>query len=285
MQLNPRALTAVALLHASLALRPPHHAAPRVGGRAPDAALRATVFSDDDASDFLDDEDYDDYDYLEEEEETCVSIKFVTGNAMKLREVEAILKSTGLPLPLEQLSLDLDEIQGEPEAIAAEKCRRAAEAVGGPAMVDDTSLCLEAIGGMPGPYIKWFGKVPLPRLLDGFESKRAYAQSSIAFSPGPRAVPLVFSGRVHGEIVEPRGGAGFGWDACFLPDGSSETFAEMSAAAKNSLSHRSLALKELSAHLKEDRALLIRLCAEFEGEAQPPEDRTSFGLGFSSNLG
>ena len=83
-----------------------------------------------------------------------VTIKFVTGNAMKLREVEEILGMNGLPLPLEMIDIDLDELQeSQPEKIAAAKARLAAEACGGPAIVDDTSLCLNAIGGMPGPYI------------------------------------------------------------------------------------------------------------------------------------
>ena len=89
------------------------------------------------------------------DKDECVTIKFVTGNAMKLREVEEILGMNGLPLPLEMIDIDLDELQeSQPEKIAAAKARLAAEACGGPAIVDDTSLCLNAIGGMPGPYIK-----------------------------------------------------------------------------------------------------------------------------------
>ena len=103
----------------------------------------------------------------DEDHDECVTIKFVTGNAMKLREVEEILGMNGLPLPLEMIDIDLDELQeSQPEKIAAAKARLAAEACGGPAIVDDTSLCLNAIGGMPGPYIKWFqqSKVELHRL-------------------------------------------------------------------------------------------------------------------------
>ena len=122
----------------------------------------------------------------------CLSIKFVTGNAMKLREVEAILSQNGLPRPLEQCDLDLDEYQGVAEDIAAAKCRLAAEATGGAAMIDDTSLCLEALGGMPGPYIKWFSHVDLPRVLEGYECKRAYAQSCVAFSVGPGVPHPIF---------------------------------------------------------------------------------------------
>ena len=53
--------------------------------------------------------------------------------------------------------LDLDELQSDiPEKIAAAKCRLAARVVGGPVLVDDTSLCFSALGGLPGPYIKWY---------------------------------------------------------------------------------------------------------------------------------
>ncbi|KAH8069294.1 NADH pyrophosphatase [Aureococcus anophagefferens] len=130
---------------------------------------------------------------------------------------------------------------------------------------------------MPGPYIKWFSHVDLPRVLEGYECKRAYAQSCVAFSVGPGSVPLVFTGRAHGVIVDaPRGDAGFGWDACFKPDGHDATFAEMDAATKNGISHRSRALEQLSNYLKGDADLLVALCAERVMEAQEPEDRFFF---------
>ena len=215
----------------------------------------------------------------DEDHDECVTIKFVTGNAMKLREVEEILGMNGLPLPLEMIDIDLDELQeAKPEKIAAAKARLAAEACGGPAIVDDTSLCLNAIGGMPGPYIKWFqqSKVELHRLLKDYDDKSAFAQSCIAFSPGPGAVPLVFSGRCHGTIVSPRGGSGFGWDAVFQPDDHTETFAEMSGAAKNAISHRSRALALLAQHLKGDRDLLVDLCLEYVTDPIFLEDRVHY---------
>jgi hypothetical protein len=90
-------------------------------------------------------------------------------------------------------------------------------------------------------------------------------------------VPLVFTGRVHGVIVDaPRGDAGFGWDACFKPDGHDATFAEMDAATKNGISHRSRALEQLSNYLKGDADLLVALCAERVDEPQEPEDRFFF---------
>lgn len=56
-------------------------------------------------------------------------------------------------------------------------------------MVEDTGLCFNALGGLPGPYIKWFldgtGHDGLNALLGGFEDKSAYAQCVFAFCAGP----------------------------------------------------------------------------------------------------
>lgn len=65
--------------------------------------------------------------------------------------------------------------------------------VGGAVMVEDTSLCFNACGGLPGPYIKWFlaklGHDGLNRMLVGFEDKTAYAQCIFAFTPGALLLP------------------------------------------------------------------------------------------------
>ena len=163
-------------------------------------------------------------------------VTFVTGNAKKLEEVKAIL-STGGALPFEVVSqkIDLPELQGEPEEISAQKCVLAAKEVGGPVMVEDTSLCFNALGGLPGPYIKWFlektGHTGLNNLLAAYEDKSAYAQCIFSYrltliltltltltltpnaqcifsySAGPGHTPIVFDGRTPGRIVPARGPA------------------------------------------------------------------------------
>eukprot|EP00954_Amorphochlora_amoebiformis_P018479 1326403-Amorphochlora_amoeboformis.AAC.1 len=82
-------------------------------------------------------------------------LTFVTGNKNKLAEVQAILKDI---VECKNQKIDLPEMQGEPEEVAAEKCRLAVEHVKGPTIVEDTSLCFNALGGLPGIYIKWFLK-------------------------------------------------------------------------------------------------------------------------------
>lgn len=210
----------------------------------------------------------------EAEDEVCSVIRFVTGNQKKLNEVVAILDEFDIPLPLERIDLDLDELQSDvPEKIAAAKCSLAAKVTGGPVLVDDTSLGLEALGGMPGPYIKWFNDGDmLWRMLKGFESKRAYAQSCVAFSVGPGTVPLLFTGKVHGEIVA----GGDQWDSCFRPDGFDVTFAEMDFDTKNQISHRAKAIRSMSSYIIEHKDILVRLCGENVAEPKLLRDATQF---------
>ena len=58
--------------------------------------------------------------------------------------------------------IDLPEFQGEPDEICKAKCLEATKHVDGPILIEDTCLCFNALGGMPGPYIKWFLKAVGP---------------------------------------------------------------------------------------------------------------------------
>lgn len=82
-------------------------------------------------------------------------LTFVTGNAKKLEEVIAILGSDkDFPYRVVSKKIDLPELQGDPEEVSREKCLLAAVAVGGPVIVEDTSLCFTSLGELPGVYIK-----------------------------------------------------------------------------------------------------------------------------------
>jgi inosine triphosphate pyrophosphatase len=201
-------------------------------------------------------------------------LTFVTGNAKKLEEVVAIL-GDACPFALRSRSIDLPELQGEPEAVAREKCRRAAEAQRGPVLCEDTSLCFEALGGLPGVYIKWFleklGHDGLNKMLAAYEDKSAYAQCIFAFSEGPGCEPRLFVGRTRGRIVPARGPTDFGWDPVFEPAepaGNVHTFAEMDKAVKNGISHRKKALALVQAHLVEHAEEIERRCLAIEAEHQ-----------------
>ncbi|XP_074174385.1 inosine triphosphate pyrophosphatase isoform X3 [Rhinolophus sinicus] len=150
-------------------------------------------------------------------------IVFVTGNAKKLEECRSTRESL---------------------------MRFPYRSVQGPVLVEDTCLCFNALGGLPGPYIKWFLEKLKPeglhQLLAGFEDKSAYALCTFALSTGDPSEPVrLFRGRTSGQIVVPRGCRDFGWDPCFQPDGYEQTYAEMPKAEKNAISHRFRALREL----------------------------------------
>merc|ERR1712039_704979 len=111
----------------------------------------------------------------------------------------------GVPFNITSQKIDLPELQGEPEDIAREKCKLAAEAAKGPVFCEDTCLCYHALNGLPGPYIKWFlektGHTGLNNLLAAYEDKTAYAMCIFSFSSGPGSTPVVFEGRCPGKIV------------------------------------------------------------------------------------
>ncbi|KAJ3212582.1 nucleoside triphosphate pyrophosphohydrolase ham1 [Dinochytrium kinnereticum] len=184
-------------------------------------------------------------------------ITFVTGNANKLREVQQILTASSPNLSLRNQALDLPELQGSStREVTIDKCRRASEALNGsPVLVEDTSLCFNSLGGLPGPYIKWFlekmGHEGLNRMIDGFEGKvegdarAAWALCTFAYCGGKDEEVLLFEGKTDGRIVRPRGPTNFGWDPIFQPDGFELTYAEMDKEVKNSISHRAKALSKV----------------------------------------
>jgi inosine triphosphate pyrophosphatase len=184
-------------------------------------------------------------------------ITFITGNDKKLEEVRQILNADNtISNPtyiLQAMKLDLPELQGEPEYIVSEKCRIASLQVGGPVIVEDTSLCFNALGSLPGPYIKWFeekiGLDGLNNLLMAYEDKSAYAKCIFAYKEGIGSPIHIFTGITNGSIVPPRGQLKFGWDPIFLPDTFTETFAEMDSETKNAISHRYKALQLLKKFL------------------------------------
>ena len=184
-------------------------------------------------------------------------VRFITSNAGKLAEVQRALSVVPSTFEFVQANANIPEFQGEPRFEAEEKCLYASKAVhDGPVVVEDTSLCFNALGGLPGVYVKWFlektGRKGLVNMLAAYEDKTAYAQCIFALSAGPGFPVHCFVGQIHGKIVDPRGPQeSFGWDPVFEPDeGNGKTFAEMTKDEKNAISHRGKALKALCEFLK-----------------------------------
>lgn len=173
------------------------------------------------------------------------SVTFVTSNEGKLREIRGILG-----IDVHGCDIDLPEYQFTDSAdVAYYKAKEAAARVGGPVVVDDTALHFAALGGLPGAYIRAFvtrmSPLDLTRMIAAFDDKSATVTCSVAYCSGPGAEPVVFTGRVDGTIVSPRGSGGFGFDPIFQPNGCDRTYSELPEAEKNTLSHRYRALKML----------------------------------------
>ena len=170
---------------------------------------------------------------------------FVTSNHDKAREAAEILG-----VELRVVVLDLPEMQELDVAqVAAVKAASAHEALGDPdlpILVEDSGLVVGAWNGLPGALTKWFlasvGIEGLLRMLSAEEDRSARAVCAVAVAFADASV-RVFAGEVGGSIApEPRGSGGFGWDPIFVPEGRTQTYAEM-GSAKNEDSHRVRALR------------------------------------------
>ena len=192
-------------------------------------------------------------------------INFVSGNKNKLRELNELFNEHFKDIQINQLDIDLPELQGNPEDIVRSKLKLALEKaknLKGPVLVEDTSLCFNAYGGLPGPYIKYFLKAikqeGLYKMACAFDDHSAYAQSIFGLQKNVKSEPNLFIGKTEGEIVSPRGDKNFGnlgWDPCFQPNCSKKTYAEMEENEKNKISHRGKSTKAMVNWLKKNEDL------------------------------
>lgn len=153
------------------------------------------------------------------------AITFVTGSRSKAEYLERYLG-----FPVRHTKLDLTEIQSlDLKGIVEHKVRQAYEQVGGPVIVEDVSLEFAALGGLPGPFIRFFvEKVPFEtmcRMVDG-KDRTATARCVMGYCDGGKVE--LFEGSLEGKIaIAPTGDKGFGWDRIFIPEGYSVTRAEL----------------------------------------------------------
>lgn len=145
------------------------------------------------------------------------NVTFITGNQNK-----ADYLSKYLGHPVAHLKLDLDEIQSmDLKEIVEHKVRQAYEIIKKPVIVEDVALEFEALGGLPGPFIKFFvEKVPFEvicSMINGL-TRKATARCIFGYYDGKDL--KLFEGGLKGEIAEkPAGNNGYGWDRIFIPQG------------------------------------------------------------------
>ena len=154
-------------------------------------------------------------------------VTYITGNAKK---AEYFAKYIGFEIAHQKV--ELDEIQSvNLDEIVEHKVRQAYDIIKKPVLVEDVALGFRALNGLPGPFIKFFveytGVEPLCRMLDGFDDRSALGECMYGYCDGKEVV--LFRGGVAGTIADsPRGEGGFGWDRIFIPEGYTQTRAELS---------------------------------------------------------
>ncbi len=185
-----------------------------------------------------------------------------SNNAKKLSELTALF--AGLPLELvAQGSLGIAEDEEPHHSFienALAKARHAAREAGGPAIADDSGLCVPALGGAPGVISAHYAGLVTPladreatrqrqdaannqRLLHELarisDRRARFVSTLVALRSADDPEPLVAVGRWEGEILpQPRGEGGFGYDPLMFIAELGLTVAQMTAEQKNTRSHR-----------------------------------------------
>lgn len=176
-----------------------------------------------------------------------MSITMITSNKAKFLEIKSVIPH------LSHVNHDLPELQEiNPTKIVEHKLYSARNLTTEPYIVEDTSLSITALNGLPGPLVKWFLKTikayGIYSLLLNSKDKSATAHTVIGFADRNSHF-YYFDASIQGKIVPPKGENGFGWDSIFLPNGSIKTFAEMSIEEKTKISMRKLAAEKLKLFL------------------------------------
>ncbi|MGD0338141.1 MAG: RdgB/HAM1 family non-canonical purine NTP pyrophosphatase [Bacteroidota bacterium] len=185
-------------------------------------------------------------------------IILATRNLHKIKELEAMLSGSGIAVKsLEDFPYlsEVEEDQPTLEGNALKKARVVFQSTGIPALADDSGLEVLYLNKQPGIYSSRFAgercsyddnNRKLLKVLKGVPPRRRQAQFRTVLALVGPGYERSVEGIVEGVIIEySRGRNGFGYDPIFVPNGYTQTYAEMSTDMKNSLSHRSKALARM----------------------------------------
>lgn len=177
------------------------------------------------------------------------SITLITGNQHKADQLGKYLD-----VPIDHEKIDLDEIQSmDLNEIVAHKLKEAYRKLKSPVIVDDVALSFDALNGLPGPFTKFFenqlGLDGMCKLMSHYDDKSTQTTVSIGYYDGEHME--IFTGTVVGTISDsPQGSGGFGFDPILIPNGYSQTRAEMNEEDYDATSPRKFALGKLEKYLK-----------------------------------
>jgi XTP/dITP diphosphohydrolase len=175
-------------------------------------------------------------------------ILFATGNKDKIMEAQAILE-----VPVEIATIEVDEVQSmDLEYVSRRKTEEAYRILQRPVITDDVGVFIEAWNGFPGPFAKFIldklGNDRILEILAKETNRNVVVRSAVSYHDGKDI--HIFIGEVEGTLAfEQRGTDGWGFDPIIIPNGETQTYAEMGHVKKNQLSHRRKALDKLKQFL------------------------------------
>lgn len=184
------------------------------------------------------------------------TLVFATNNQHKLEEVRNIVSEKVRLVSLAEIGCreDIPETADTLEGNALIKARYIRQHYGYDCFADDTGLEVEALHYAPGVYSARYAgpghdaeanMQKLLREMEGKTNRKARFHTVIALTLDGKE--SLFDGIINGTITsEKRGDSGFGYDPVFLPDGYTQTFAELGNETKNQISHRALAVRRLA---------------------------------------
>ncbi len=189
-------------------------------------------------------------------------ILLASNNQGKIAEIKALLPQYEV-FGLKDIGVDIDVVEDK-DSFEGNALKKAQE-IGAAypeywVLADDSGLCCDELDGAPGIYsARYAGEnansednmAKLLNELGGNENRSAYFICVLAFYR--KGLSYLFDGKVHGTIALAKSGnKGFGYDPLFIPEGYTETFADLPSTVKKEVSHRAKALEKLMAFLKDD---------------------------------
>ncbi len=195
-----------------------------------------------------------------------------SGNAHKVGELQSLANNSALTVAIKSAR----EVGGMPTVVEdagtfVGNARKKAQALrplipaGAWALADDSGVCVDALQGGPGVESAYFAGPqadPVANLAkleavmrDVPEGQRRARFYCVLLTIGPDGEEQVFEGGCDGSLLmAPRGAAGFGYDPLFVPDGFTQSYAELGDEVKSRLSHRARAWAQLAAWMKTRKA-------------------------------
>jgi XTP/dITP diphosphohydrolase len=180
-----------------------------------------------------------------------MKIRFMSGNQHKVAEVQRILSTVGVEIV--PVSRKIEELQTEDvDRLVRDKVTKAFKLIGRPLFVEHTGLYLDGLNGLPAGLTQIFwDKLQAQRLaalVGGLGTRAVTAKTVLGYCDGQKI--YMFEGAIQGTVPQvPAGPLDFQWDCVFVPNGHTQTFAEM-GQKKDDISMRRQALDKFAQHLK-----------------------------------